>query len=203
MTHYDPIYGELLTSRETADLTGFTINQLRNHRQRKTSPLPFISDGNTSWYRKKDVIKYLEIRGAVQREYFVPDGFEVDPIDASPVTEKRRNDVAQIAKITTRNAWSKWTETLTQSGVMDINEAFTFLETETQRLYLLATGEDLYELYPGKNTDFWLRTNDPLRFWPGRTYATRSLARKLYNWDVSDEDIINTPVGEVPPTKLD
>ena len=48
-----------------------------------------------------------------------------------------------------------------------------------------------------------MRKRDPHRFWPSRTYAIRSLARKVYEWDITDEDIINTPIGEVPPTKID
>lgn len=203
MPQFDPVYGEVLTSRETSELTGFTMNQLRNQRQRGNSPLPYVTDGITSWYRKADVVKYIETKGVLDRTYFVPEGFEPAPIEASPLTFERREDFTAMAKITTRNAWSKWTETLTQHGGMDINEAYKFLEDETVRLYELKHGENLREVHPGQSMDFWLRKNDPIRFWEGRTYATRSLARRLYEWNVTDEDIINTPIGEVPPTKLD
>lgn len=202
MAHYDPVYGDLLTSREVSDLTGFTVNQLRNQRQRKTSPLPFISDGNTSWYRKSDVMKYLERRGNVVREYYVPEGFDPDPIEQSVVTLERREHLGQLAKITTANAWSKWTEKLTLNGGMEINEAYQFIADEQVRLYKLATGDDLRQMY-GNDVDYPVRKNDPMRYWPSRTYGIRSLARKIYGWDVTDEDILNVPIGEVPPSKIE
>lgn len=204
MAHYDPIYGELLTSRETSDLTGFTLNQLRNHRQRKTSPLPFISDGATSWYRKADVIKYLEKRGDVAREYYVPEGFDPEPLESSEVSIERREHVKAVAKIVTRNAWSKVQEQLTMP---DPEFGFKFLEEEMVRLYQLKHGENIRDLYPKDEfagaLDFFLRKNHPNVFWEARTYAVRSLARHTYKWDVTDDDILNVPIGEVPPAKLD
>jgi hypothetical protein len=57
---YDPIYGELLTTKEVTSITGFTLNQLRNHRQRiETSPFSFVRQGGTSWYRKDDIDLWL------------------------------------------------------------------------------------------------------------------------------------------------
>lgn len=203
MGHYDPQYGMLLTSKEVSDLTGFTINQLRNFRQRGNSPIHFLSDGNTSWYRESDVIRYIETNGTKKMEYHVTGDYEAAPLTGAPADVEARKHVADMAKILTRNAWSKWTETLTQHGGLPHEEAYQFLLTETVRLYELKHGENLNDLYPGQNMDFWLRKNDPLRFWEGRTYATRSLARKLYGWNVTDLDIINTPIGDNPPAKID
>lgn len=203
MAHFDPQYGELLTSKETAELTGFTMNQLRNFRQRGNSPIHFLSDGNTSWYRKADVLAYIDIHGAKKMEYHQTGAYDPAPVTTLNVSPEKREHFATMGKIKTNNAWSKWTETLTQSGVMEIVEAYKFLEDETVRLYKLKTGIDLREKHEGKNMDFYLRKNDPTAFWEGRTYATRSLARTVYNWDLSDEDILNAPIGDNPPAKID
>ena len=203
MTYFDPQYGYLMTSKEVAEITGFTLNQLRNFRQRGNSPIHFLSDGNTSWYRKEDVIRYVENHGTKKLEYHKTGDYEAAPITGSPADIYKREDIAAMSKIVTSNAWSKWTEKLTQNGPLSVSDGMKFLRAETVRLLKLGTGDDLEELYPGETYDFWLRTNDPVRFWKGRTWATRSLARQIYEWNVTDEDIINVPIGEVPPSKIE
>jgi hypothetical protein len=204
MTNFHPMYGELLNAREVSDLTGYTLNQLRYFKREKDkSPFPMLRLGGTTLYVKRDIDIWIEQNGGAEIEYFVPDG--VASAGALNPTYKTENkeQFAQMAKITTRNAWSKWTEPLTQAGVMSIVDAYQFLEDETVRLYKLKHGEDLREKHPDQNMDFFLRKNDPSAFWQGRTWATRSLARTIYNWEISDEDILNAPIGEVPPPKID
>jgi hypothetical protein len=154
-------------------------------------------------YREQDIQKYVEQNGAIDEEYIVPEGFEPAPLVNPTFEAKSNKDFSTMAKILTRNAWSKWTETLTLAGTMEITDAYKFLEDETVRLYKLKNGVDLREKHPDQNMDFYLRKNDPLAFWEGRTYATRSLARTLYNWDLTDEDILNAPIGDNPPAKID
>ena len=204
MTAYHPKYGQLLTSREVADMTGFTMNQLRYFRQTPDkSPFPLLKKGNTTLYRELDILQYLEVHGVEGEEYVVPEGFEPAPLVNPTYEAKSNKDITAMSKIVTSNAWSKWTERLTQNGPMDVSTAMKFLRDETVRLLKEGTGDDLTELYPGETYDFWLRTNDPVRFWKGRTWATRSLAREIYGWNVSDQDIINVPIGEVPPSKIE
>lgn len=204
MSTYHPKFGNLLTSREVSDMTGFTMNQLRYFRQTpEKTPFPFIRKGQTTLYREQDIQKYVEVNGAIDEEYIVPEGFDPAPLVNPTFVAKSNKDFSAMAKILTRNAWSKWTETLTLAGTMEITDAYRFLEDETVRLYKLKNGIDLRERHPGQNMDFYLRKNDPLAFWEGRTYATRSLARTLYNWELTDEDILNAPVGDNPPAKID
>lgn len=203
MAHYDPQYGNLLTAKEVSEITGFTMNQLRNHRQRGTSPIHFLTDGNTSWYRKEDVLKYIETHGTKTMEYHITGSYEPAPVVGSPKDLEQREHLSAMAKITTSNAWSKWTERLTLNGGMDINEAYQFLDDEQNRLYLLANGDDLSKIFTSVVEWNGMRKSDPFRFWPSRTYAIRSLARKIYGWDISDDDIVNTPIGEVPPSKIE
>jgi len=201
MAHYDPIYGDLLTSREVADITGFTMNQLRNHRQRKTSPIPFISDGATSWYRKSDVVKYIEKVGGIKREYFIPDGFEVEPLEVETITLERRQDYAKIAKITTMNSFNL-EEKIVQSGWPNYYDGAMYIQAEGFRLFELATGEKVSDYFePTTSAYNQARKSQPQIFWPIQCYGTRAGLRYSQNLDVTDQDIINAPLGEVPPTK--
>lgn len=204
MTTFHPKYGTLLNSREVSDLTGFTLNQLRYFRQNpEKSPFPLLKKGTTTFYREADIDLYLETHGVAGDEYIVPESAKAAPLLNPTFEAGSKKDHDAMSKILTRNAWSKWTETLTQHGGLPHEEAYQFLLDETVRLYELKHGENLREIHPGQSMDFWLRKNDPLRFWEGRTYATRSLARKLYGWNVTDLDIINTPIGDNPPAKID
>lgn len=204
MSTYHPKFGTLLTSREVSDLTGFTMNQLRYFRQTpEKTPFPFIRKGQTTLYREQDIQKYVEQNGAIGEEYIVPEGFEPAPLVNPTYEAKSNKDFTAMAKIVTRNAWSKISEGLLQSGIMPIRDAYQFLEDETVRLYKLKNDIDLREKHPGQNMDAWLRMNDPIAFWEGNTYGTRSLARTVYNWDLTDEDILNAPIGDNPPVKTD
>lgn len=55
-----PKFGKLITSRQVSELTGFTMNQLRNFRQRpESAPFGHVRQGQTSLYRMDDVNLWL------------------------------------------------------------------------------------------------------------------------------------------------
>lgn len=204
MSHYDPMYGELLTSRDVSDLTGFTMNQLRHFRQNPDkSPFPFLRAGSTSFYRKSDIDTYVEKHGTQKFEYVVPAGFESAPLVGSVADSTRRNDIAKIRAVTTRNSWTKWATYVTEQAGIPTVEAYDLIEAEQVRLYQLATGDDLKALYPDVIEFNLMRKHDPYRFWPSYTFGIRSAIRKAMNLDVTDQEIIDAPVGEVPPSKMD
>jgi hypothetical protein len=201
LTHYDPIYGELLTSREVSDLTGFTMNQLRNQRTRpEISPFPFVRQGGTSWYRKDDIDLWLEENGSIQYQYIRVPNAKSAPLRNTTVDFEQKKNLEELARITTRNAWTKWYTWFTDhSGWKDPYGDTRIWQVE---LYKQATGEDLDELYP-QGEFYKMRTEDPQRFWPSITYAMRKAVAQVRGYEVSDEEIIAGPVGEVPPSKLD
>jgi hypothetical protein len=201
LPHYDPIYGDLLTSRETADLTGFTMNQLRNHRTRpEISPFPFVRQGGTSWYRKDDIEIWLEENGSVQYQYIKVPNAKAAPLRNSNIDAERKGHLEEIVKITTRNAWTKWYTWFTDhSGWKDPYGDTRKWQVE---LYKQATGEDLEELYP-RGEFYKMRMSDPQRFWPSITYAMRKAVAEVRGYEISNEEIIAAPVGEVPPSKTD
>lgn len=72
MRHH-PKFGELLTAKEVSDLTGFTMNQLRNWRipaRRQLAPFGYLSIGATPLYRKVVVEAWLEQSGPQQVQYY-------------------------------------------------------------------------------------------------------------------------------------
>jgi hypothetical protein len=201
MGHYDPIYGELLTSREVAEQTGFTMNQLRNQRLRAdTSPLSFVRQGGTSWYRKDDIDLWLEENGTIEYQYVRVPNAKSAPLRNTAVDYEQKKHLEELTKITTRNAWTKWYTWFTDhSGWKD---AYGDTRKWQVELWKLSTGEDLDELYP-KSAFYKMRSEDPLRFWPSITFAMRKAVAQVRGYEISDEEILAAPVGEVPPSKLD
>jgi hypothetical protein len=201
LSTYHPKYGELLTSREVSDLTGFTMNQLRNQRTKpETSPIKFVRQGGTSWYRKSDVDAYIEINGGSEWEYIGGPESIATPLVNESAVGQRKEYLDELSKITTRNAWTKWYTWFTdQSGWKDPYGDTRKWQVE---LWKLSTGEDLDELYP-KSAFYKMRSEDPLRFWPSITFAMRKAVAQVRGHEITDQEIIEIPVGEVPPSKLD
>ena len=68
----DPVYGELLSSREVSLSTGFTMNQLRNWRlpnRHDLAPFGSIQIGGTSYYREVVVQDWIDEHGNQQGVY--------------------------------------------------------------------------------------------------------------------------------------
>jgi hypothetical protein len=113
---------------------------------------------------------------------------------------QRKEYLDELSKITTRNAWTKWYTWFTDhSGWKDPYGDTRKWQVE---LWKLSTGEDLDELYP-KSAFYKMRAEDPLRFWPSITFAMRKAVAQVRGHEITDQEIIELPVGEVPPSKLD
>lgn len=198
MTDYHPLYGELLTSRQTSNLTGYTMNQLRNFRQRAdTAPFGFVRQGGTSWYRKDDIEAWLEQNGAVKYEY-VSAGIAT-PLRSNVTDTKTREHLAELAKITTRNAWGSHGTWLTeQSGLSDAHNKVNEWAEHFWNLY--RADNDGIEEFVSLN---FSRIDNPTQYWHAITWAVRKATAHIRGWDdVTDREIMDIPVGEVPPSKI-
>lgn len=202
MSTYHPRFGELFTSKEVTVLTGLTLNQLRNSRQRNTG-MPFVRQGGTCWYRKSDVDAWIEANGGAQWEYVVPEGAVESPLENAQATGVRSEHLSQLAKITTRNSFTKWYTWLLEDSGMEYSEAFDKVRQYQIEFHKAETGEDLVELYPSVVEFNLMRKKDPFRFWGAFTYAVRKAVADVNGWSVTDAEILGAPVGEVPPSKLD
>ena len=200
MSMFHPKFGVLLTSREASDLTGFTLNQLRNDRQKdKPLLLPFVRQGGSSWYRKDDVDLLLESHGGADWEYV---GDAKAPLRNELATGEHKAILDKLADVTTANAWSKWYGWFVESSGWK-GDVYKDVWGWMVDLYKAQSGEDLLDLgYVGHLSFGKLRLEDPARFWVAITFAMRRAVAEVNGWDVSDEEILLAPVGDVPPLKL-
>lgn len=199
MAQYNPIYGELLSSREVSDITGYTMNQLRNQRQRpETSPFPFVRLGGTSLYRKDDIMVWVEANGGYEAQYVVADHHKPTPLSASAGNAEKTEALSKIAKITTRNSWTSMaTWLIEQSG---ISNGTKFIHDEGKRLLAIERDCDASD-FSTPNAE--MKSADPDAFWKIWTYGVRKGFAQTNSLDVTDEEIMRLPVGDVPPLKTD
>lgn len=202
MTHYDPLYGELLDSREVAEMTGLTMNQLRNWRlpsRQDSMPFGYLKIGGSVKYRKAVVDAWLEKNGAIVPEYVQGELDKQVPLnDVLASNPAKRDGLAKLAKITTRNSWTSMaTWLIEQSG---IDNGTKVIHDEGKRLLALERGIDVSEFgTPNAN----LKSNDPDAFWKIWTYGVRKGFAMVNSLDVTDEEIMSLPVGDIPPLKTD
>lgn len=202
MTTYHPKFGELYTSKEVADLTGFTINQLRNWRQRQSENMPFgfIRQGGTSFYRKVVVDAWLEENDGGIAEYVMGDLDKRFPIERELADNREKVEaLKQIAQITTANAYMKWYQWYCDSSGLDFSTASNKVEKWQKEFWSIHTGLPIEQI--GKFPSRKQRGEQPEFYWLGWTWAMRRAYAEVYNLDVSDEEIMSLPAGEVPPLK--
>lgn len=198
MAQYSPVYGELLSSREVSDLTGFTMNQLRNHRQKpETSPLPFVRLGGTSLYRKADVNAWIEDNGGFEAQYIALPHHKTTPLEIAADNQAKRDAIGRLATITTANSFdSMATWAIEQSG---LDNGTQIIHDEGRRLLALERGLSEWKDLPIPTIK--LKATDLDAFWKIWTYGVRRVMTMVNAFDVTDEDIIAIPVGDVPPLK--
>lgn len=199
MSTYHPRYGKLLTSREVSDLTGFTLNQLRYQRQNPDqAELPFVKQKANSFYRESDVLLWLEENGGVEEEYVVAGKSKATPLVNPTVDRTRLANIAELAKITTKNAWGSHGTWLTErSGLPDPYNKVNAWAKELWNLHR-EQNPDAEEFMPLHKS----RIDNPLQYWPAITWAVRRATAYVRGWEVSDQEIMDIPVGEVPPSKV-
>ena len=202
MTTYHPKFGELYSPKEVADLTGFTANQLRNWRQRQgeTMPFGFIRQGGTSFYRKVVVDAWLEENDGGIAEYIMSDLDKKFPIERELATDREKVDtLKKLMGITTANAYLKWYQWYCDSSGLTFSEASNKVEQWQKELWALHTGLPLDQI--GKFPTRKQRGEQPEHYWLGWTWAMRKAYADVYNLDVSNQEILDLPAGDVPPLK--
>jgi hypothetical protein len=202
LTTYHPKFGELYSPKEVADLTGFTANQLRNWRQRQgeTMPFGFIRQGGTSFYRKVVVDAWLEENDGGLAEYIMSDLDKKFPIERELATDREKvENLKKLQGITTANAYLKWYQWYCDSSGLTFSEASNKVEQWQKELWALHTGLPLDQI--GKFPTRKQRGEQPEHYWLGWAWSMRKAYADVYNLDVSNQEILDLPAGEVPPLK--
>lgn len=198
MAQYNAVYGELLSSREVSDLTGFTMNQLRNQRQKpETSPFPFVRIGGTSLYRKSDINAWIEKNGGLDATYIALPHHIATPLEIASDNVDKRDALNKLKTITTANSFdSMATWAIEQSG---LDNGTKIIHDEGRRLLAIERGLSNWNELPIPTVK--LKATDLEAFWKIWTYGVRRVMAIVNNFDVTDEEIISIPVGDVPPLK--
>jgi hypothetical protein len=198
MPQYNPVYGELLSSREVSDLSGFTMNQLRNQRQKpETSPFPFVRIGGTSLYRKTDILAWVEQNGGLEASYVVLPHHKSTPLEIVDADPAKQAAISRLKTITTENSFdSMATWAIERSGIQN---GTGFIHDEGRRLLALERGiEDWKSIDRPAIT---MKETDQEGFWKIWTYGVRRVFVVTNQLDVTDEELIRIPIGDVPPLK--
>ncbi len=181
---FHPIYGELMTAKEVAEATHFTLNQLRNWRNDSRAHLaPFgsIQIGGTSYYRKIVVQDYLDEQGPQSGNYRMTDRDKKFPLNESVSAELGKIDaINTVSRITTENVMN-WLET-------QLDKNISFIDTWK------ATWAELGEEYISKND---ASTN--YAWYPSAVQTQRLFVSNAQGLGLTVEDIKAIPVGAVPP----
>lgn len=198
---FDPVYGELINSRKVSELTGFTMNQLRNFRlpeRQDKSPFPFIRIGGTSLYRRSDIELWLQQNGgSVQTQYVVFPHHITTPLNNDLSVQGKRNEFAQLGRITTETAWTSMaTWAVEQSGMFNATQ---FIHDRGRQMLAKERGIEDWKTIGTPNMD--MKSSDQDAFWKIWVYGVRAVMVKVNQFDLTDEDIMSVPVGDVPPLK--
>jgi hypothetical protein len=199
---FDPLYGELLTSREVAERTGFTMNQLRNWRMPERydkMPFGFLRKGGASFYRKDVIDAWLESNGVVTAEYVQADIDKQVPLNSELANNPEKTKaLAELAKITTKNAYTKWATWFTEeTGYPDPYNSY---ERWMKELWSQHTGEPIENV---SVLNYSNRGQDLEKWWSMWVWSMRKAWVEVHGVDVSDEELMALPIGDVPPSKLD
>lgn len=197
MATFDSVYGELLTAKEVANLTGLTMNQLRNWRmpqRHDKAPFGFVSIGLAPHYRRVVVEAWLERNGGTNRK-FTPLGLDTEfPINATfEGDEKRRNAMNIIANISPEN-------------VLSVFERLSKQDRGTASRYANASKirfiqEEMPDWEPWVNPitqDH--RFQKPVWF-TAMVKAMRLAQNEIAGLGFSEEEVLALPVGDVPPVR--
>lgn len=199
MSIYDPYYGELLTPRETSNLTGFTMNQLRNWRMQtriESAPFGFIRIGGAVYYRKVVVDSYVDDNGGIAqtRTYIQTERDRRFPISASMEENSiKREQLIKLGAITTANAWTKWYQWY---GDQRPESAGTDSKQWREHFWKLIDPVTEY-VAPTRSQ----RGEYPEQYYLTWVYAMRRAYADVYKFEISDAEIMSLPTGSVPPEK--
>lgn len=195
---FDPTYGELLTAKEVCDSTGFTMNQLRNWRvptRLDKAPFGFVSIGITPYYRKASVQLWLDENLSTNVRY-TPAGVDSRvPLGvASEGDFERRKALGEIAQITSETAYGVYYSAIKARNPELFNTA---LRERGLHYRAKITGTPIEELSVIVSPQ---RLNQP-DWYLGVVPTLRELYAQQQGFDLSEDDILSAPLGQIPPLK--
>ena len=200
----DPEFGEMVGISEVEFLTGISKAQLRNWRKPEFEHLAkfdeYHGEGNKVWYRLADVEEYLAQSGVALGGSGFKRVERPNAVRSSVVTpfmsDATRRALIELADINTSTMWLRWSNRLSEALQIEYPKQ---LRANQARLYALWKGVDVEGL--PVSVPYGMKADYPEQFYVGNVLAYRRMLADLRGWDVSDEELLSVPVGDVPPTK--
>lgn len=200
----DPEFGEMIGIGEVEFLTGISKSQLRNWRKPEFVHLAkfdeYVGEGNKVWYRLADVEEYLRLSGVALGGSGFKRVERPNAVRSSVVvpfmSDGTRRALVELADINTSTMWLRWSNRLSDALQFEYPKQ---LVAHQARLFALWKGVDVESL--PRSVPVGLKGEYPEQFYVGNVLAYRRMLADLRGWDVSDEEILSVPVGDVPPTK--
>ena len=197
MTFFDPIYGELISAKETSESTGLTMNQLRNWRlpaRLETAPFGYVSIGARPYYRKDSVSKWLETNSGTNIKY-TPAGTDLDtPINSSfDGDQKHILAMRMLSNIQPENVNAVFERLLKQDNATVLRYANSY-----RRSLIKLEMPEWNPMERTINSD--TRFQEPIWF-PTMVKAMRMAQNELAGLGFTEEEVLALPIGEYPPLK--
>ena len=197
MSTFDSVYGELLTAKEVANLTGLTMNQLRNWRMPARfdkAPFGFVSIGLSPHYRRVVVEAWLERNGGSNRK-FTPLGIDAEfPINATfEGDERKRNGMNVIMSITPENVASVFDRLSGQDRAL----VSRYANIRKQQFLFDELGEYDPMTRPITRDNRFVEPS----WFTAMVKAMRLAQNEIANLGFTEAEILAIPVGDVPPVK--
>lgn len=176
------------------------MNQLRNYRmpaRLDKSPFPFVRLGGSTFYRKADINLWIEQNGGIEAQYVVSPHHKPSPLEMSDTSVEKRAVLDRIKTITTENSFdSMATWAIERSGLPN---GTAFIHDEGRRLLAIERGIEDWKSLP--RPAITLKETDQEGFWKIWTYGVRRAFVVANQLDITDEEIMRIPIGDVPPIK--
>jgi hypothetical protein len=112
------------------------------------------------------------------------------------MSDSTRRALIELADINTSTMWLRWSNRLSDALQVEYPKQ---LKANQARLYALWAGVDVSTL--PASVPYGQKSEFPEQFFVGNVLAYRRMLADLRGWDVSDEELLSVPVGDVPPTK--
>lgn len=198
MAIFDPTYGELLSAKEVCSATGFTLNQLRNWRlpaRLEKAPFGYVAIGTAPYYRKASVQLWLD-NNLNNNVRYVPAGTDKEvPLGvASEGDFEKRKAIGELGQITSETAYGVWYSPIKARNPMEFDKAL-----RERGLYWRSkiTGVPVDELTPIVSPQ---RLSQPDWYF-GAIPVLRELYASQQGYDLTEDEILSAPLGQIPPLK--
>jgi hypothetical protein len=194
----DPVDGTLIGIAEVSAMTGFTPHQIRSWRKPENydkAVFEALRDpaSSTIWYRLVDVEDWCaqHDKQSFLRAIPAPNAFKSSRVNEVESYEKR-TALEGIAEITSENAYYVWFEKFSK---VDYKRLLDKLQTRSgyYKAKILGGQPEDYQHISAPQ-----RLANP-QWFTGAVPAMRELYAELNGIDLTEEEILSVPIGQVPP----